>query len=153
MKQVLHLFAATVLAAGTACVSAQQPPTATCAAAAGQVPHAVLAHLDAAASALSARYYHATAQHLREAAVGIGQLIAALPAVPHATLENDVLVLESAAIDADAAKLRRGIELERVLLAPRAHLAGYELRTAAQGRRACAGLQLSPSTGARAAPP
>jgi hypothetical protein len=134
MKQGLHFLAASVLLAGTACAAcAQQPPATPCAPATRQLPHAVLAHLDAAGSALPYGYYHATAQHLREAAVGIGQLLAALPAGRHGALENDVLALQSAAIDADTAKLRRGLELERVLLAPRAHLAAVELHACSRG--------------------
>ena len=92
-----------------------------------QLPRQIRTHLERAERALDEGYAHAAAQQLREAALEIELLREGASSGQRGALENDALILESAAVQADSATLRQRAELEPLLLGPQAHLAWQQL--------------------------
>jgi hypothetical protein len=128
--QTKHTFPAAlaglVLAAAGSAMPAFAQERGSCA------PNAAAAELDQAVHDLDRQQPDQAAQDLRRAAVAVGDLADKAASDERAALRSQVRVLESAARDVDAGKLRSGTVLQRRLARVDADLANQQLATSAR---------------------
>lgn len=130
----------TIAILATACMASPMGATAAAAARsscaptaeAAALPRHAFADLRSAARDLGRQHPHGTARDLRAAAVDLERLRNGGVVPPGGRLQEDILTLQGAALDADGGTLRSPWRLDARLMPVAIHLAGYELRLAAR---------------------